>query len=359
MPIGGANIFSLIFRADGSPSVCPHCWEQIMPIERRRFLRLASGATALPLCASVARAQAFPSRPITIVVPFTAGGPNDAVGRIMAEQIRASLGQTVLVENVPGAAGSIGIGRVARASPDGYTIAVGQWGTHVINGAIYKLPYDVVSDFEPVGLVADSPFLIVTKRTLPPKNLTEFVEWLKANPDRASQGTAGVGAASHVAGILFQRKTNTRFQFVPYRGAAPALQDLVAGQIDLMIDTPANSLPQVRAGQIKCFAVTAKSRLLASAPEVPTAEEAGVPGYTASVWIALFAPKGTPREITTTLNTAVLNTLAEPKVRARYADLGLQIPDSDQQSPEALRAFQKAEIEKWWPIIKAANINGE
>jgi tripartite-type tricarboxylate transporter receptor subunit TctC len=329
-----------------------------MPLVRRQFVRLATSATALPFLARIARAQTYPTRPITIVVPFTAGGPNDAVGRIMAERMRASLGQPVLVENVPGAAGSIGVGRVARASPDGYTIAVGQWGTHVINSVIYKLPYDVINDFEPVALVADSPFLIVAKKSLPPNDLGQLIDWLKANPDRASQGTAGVGAASHVAGVLFQTKTATRFQFVPYRGAAPAIQDLVAAQIDMMIDTPANSLPQVRAGQIKCFAVTAKSRL-ASAPEIPTAEEAGVPGFTASVWIALFAPKGTPRQVIATLNTAVASALADPTVVSRYNDLGLQIPERDRQSPDTLRAFQKAEIEKWWPIIKAANIKGE
>ena len=247
---------------------------------------------------------------------------------------------------------------MARALPDGYTIAVGQWGTHVINGAIYKLSYDVLSDFEPVALVADSPFLIVAKRTLPPRDLGELIDWLKANPDKASQGTAGVGAASHVAGILLQAKTGTRFQFVPYRGAAPAMQDLVAGQIDLMIDTPASSLPQVRAGQIKVFAVTAKNRL-ASAPEIPTAEDAGVPGYYASVWIALFAPKGTPRNVIASLNAAVTGALADPIVVSRYNELGLQIPERDQQSAEALRTFQKAEIEKWWPIIKAAHIKGE
>ncbi|MGA9568407.1 MAG: tripartite tricarboxylate transporter substrate-binding protein [Candidatus Korobacteraceae bacterium] len=329
-----------------------------MPIVRRQFLRLAVGVTALPALPRVATAQAFPSRPITFVVPFPAGGPNDAVGRIMAERMRVFLGQPVVVENVAGAAGSIGVGRVARAPPDGYTIAVGQWGTHVINGAIYKLSYDVLNDFEPIGLVADSPFLIVAKKTLPPKNLMELIYWLKTNPDKASQGTAGVGAASHVAGILLQAKTATRFHFVPYRGAAPAMQDLVAGQIDLMIDTPATSLPQVRAGLIKGFAVTAKSRL-PSAPEIPTAEEAGVLGYYASVWIALFAPKNTPEDVVTKLNAAVLHALADPVVRARYSDLSLQIPNSNQQSPEALRAFQRAEIEKWWPIIKAANIKVE
>jgi tripartite-type tricarboxylate transporter receptor subunit TctC len=329
-----------------------------LEITRGKFLRLAAGAVALPAILRRVDAQTYPSRPITFVVPFPAGGPNDAVGRIMAERIRALLGQSVVVENVAGAAGSIAMGRVARATPDGYTIAVGQWGTHVINGAIYKLSYDVLNDFDPVAVVADSPFLIVGKNTLPPKDLRGLVDWLKANPDQASQGTAGVGAASHVSGILFQTKTATRFQFIPYRGAAPAMQDLVAGQIDLMIDTPASSLPQVRAGKIKCFAVTAPHRL-ASAPEIPTADEAGLPGFYASVWIALFAPKGTPRDVITRLSGAVVAALADPAVRIRYSDLGLQIPDRDRQSPEGLRAFQKAEIEKWWPIIKAANIKGE
>ena len=325
---------------------------------RRQFLHLAAGAVALPAVSRIAKAQTYPSRPITMIVPFAAGGPNDTVGRIMAQRMRASLGQPVIIENAPGAAGSIGVGRVARATPDGYTLAVGQWGTHVVNGAIYTLPYDVFNDFEPVILIAESPFLIVSKRTLPPKDLKGLIDWLKTNPDKASQGTAGAGAASHIAGIFFQMKTATRFQFVPYRGAGPAMQDLVAGQIDMMIDTPATSLPQVRAGQIRGYAVTAKSRL-ASAPEIPTADEAGVPGLYVLVWFALFAPKGTPQDIIATLNAAAVDALADPTVRSHFADLGMQIPERDQQPPEALRAFHKAEIEKWWPILKAAGIKVE
>jgi tripartite-type tricarboxylate transporter receptor subunit TctC len=325
---------------------------------RRQFLYLTAGAVASPAVSRIARAQVYPSRPITMIVPFAAGGPNDTVGRIMAQGMRASLGQALIIENSPGAAGSIGVGRVARAAPDGYTLAVGQWGTHVLNGAIYTLPYDVFNDFEPVILIAESPFLIVSKRTLPPTDLKGLIDWLKANPDKASQGTAGAGAASHIAGIFFQTKTATRFQFVPYRGAGPAMQDLVAGQIDMMIDTPATSLPQVRAGQITGYAVTAKSRL-ASAPEIPTADEAGVPGLYVSVWFALFAPKGTPQDIIAKLNAAAVDALADPAVRSHFADLGMQIPEPERQPPEALRAFHKAEIEKWWPILKAAGIKVE
>ena len=247
-----------------------------MKLPRRQFLHLAAVA-AVPAVSRIARAQSYPTRPMTMVVPYSAGGPTDTIARIMAERMRTSLGQVVLVENTTGAAGTIGVGRVARAAPDGYTMSIGHWGTHVVNGAIYELPYHVLNDFEPVSLVATNPQLIVSKKAVPAKDLKELIGWLKANAATATQGTAGHGSTSHVSGVYFQNITGTKFQFVPYRGAGPAMQDLVAGQIDIMIDQAANSIPQVRAGTIKAYAVTDKVRL-AAAPDIPTVDEAGVPG---------------------------------------------------------------------------------
>jgi tripartite-type tricarboxylate transporter receptor subunit TctC len=307
---------------------------------------------------AIAAEHFYPSRPITMIVPFAAGGPTDTIARILAEHMRVSLGQPVILENVAGAAGSIGVGRVARAAGDGYTLVIGVWGTHVLNGAIYPLQYDLLKDFEPISLLASNPMVIVAKKVMPAKDLMELIAWLKANPDKASAGTTGTGGASHVAAILFQKETGTRFQFVPYRGLAPAMQDLVAGQIDMMIDNPATSLPQARAGTIKAYATTAKARL-AAAPDIPTADEAGLPGFNVLQWTALWAPKGTSKDIIAKLNEAVVESLADKNVLVRLADLGQSVAPRDQQTPESLGAYQKAEIEKWWPIIKAANIKGE
>ena len=323
-------------------------------------MRMLLGAVALAALAGtgMAAAQTYPSRPITIVVPYSAGGPTDTIARIMAERMRGPLGQTIVVENVTGAGGTIGVGRVARSAPDGYTISIGHWGTHVVNGAIYALNYDVLNGFEPVAMIANNPQLIVAKKSIPAKDLKELIAWLKANSATATQGTAGHGTASHISGVYLQNITGVRFQFVPYRGAGPAMQDLVAGQIDLMIDQAANSLPQVRAGTIKAYAVTDKTRL-AAAPEIPTVDEAGVPGLHISIWHALWLPKGTPADIVGKLNAAVVDTLADAGVRQRLAELGQDIPTREQQTPQALFAHHKAEIEKWWPVIKAANIKGE
>jgi tripartite-type tricarboxylate transporter receptor subunit TctC len=329
-----------------------------LKLPRRQFLHLAASVAALPAVSRVARAQAYPSRPITFIVPFAAGGALDVIARILSERMRASLGQTIIVENVAGANGSLGVGRVARAAPDGYTLAIGYWGTHVANGALYTLSYDVLSDFAPISLTVTNPQLIVTKNAIPAKNLRELIEWLKSNPDKASAGTSGVGGIEHLSGALLQSLTGTRFAFVPYRGAGPAMQDLVAGQIDLMVVNPTTSLPQLRSGRIKAFAVTAKSRL-AAAPDIPTVDEAGLPSFHVSGWHGMWAPKGTPMEIVAKLNAAVVEASADPTVRSRIAELGPQLFPRDQQTPEALLAFQKAEIEKWWPIIKAANIKGE
>jgi tripartite-type tricarboxylate transporter receptor subunit TctC len=291
-------------------------------------------------------AQSYPSRPITMIVPFAAGGPADVLGRILAERMRASLGQPVIIDNVVGAAGSIGVGRVARAAPDGYTLVVANWSTHVTNGAVYTLPYDVVKDFEPVALATTATFVIVARKSVPADDLKGFVAWLKANPDKASAGTAGVGNATHIVGILFQKVTGTRFQFVPYRGTGPAVQ-VVAGQIDMMFADPTTALPHVGSGAIKAYAVMLKSRVR-SAPDIPTVDEAGLPGLYFFGWFALFAPKGTPKGLITTVNEALVDALADPAVGQRIAAIGMEVPPRDRQTPEALAALQKAEIEKWW-----------
>jgi tripartite-type tricarboxylate transporter receptor subunit TctC len=329
-----------------------------MTLPRRRFLHLAMGAAALPAVARIARAQAYPSRPITIVEPFAAGGPIDTIGRILAERMRVSLGQPVVIENVAGASGTLALGRVARAAPDGYTISHGSTPTHVFSGAVFKLPFDLEDDFQPISPIASAPLLIVAKKAVAANDLEEFIAWLKANPDKASQGTGGVAATSHIAGIFFQQVSGTRFALVPYRGAGPAMQDLIAGQIDMMIDPASNTLPHARAGRIKALAVTARERLKA-APDIPTVDEAGLPGFAFENWHGFFAPKGAPPAVVARLNAAVVETLADPAVRARLVDLGQEIFPREQQTPEALAAMLRAGIEKWGPIIRAAGIKAE
>ena len=303
-------------------------------------------------------AQTYPSRSITIVVPFSAGGPTDTLARIMSERMRKTLGQPVVIDNTTGAGGSIGVGKVARAAPDGYMVSIGHWGTHVVNGAYYSLPFNLLTDFEPVAMIASNPQIIISKTAVPATNLKELIAWINANQGKVLMGTGGVGGASHMAAIYFQSKIGAEFQYVPYRGGAPALQALLAGEIDLYVTQISNVAGQIKAGRVRAYAVTANTRQ-AAAPEIPTVDEAGVPGLYTSVWHGIWLPKSTPRDVIMKLNAAIVETLADPVVRQRFADLGQEIPPREQQTPEALFAYHKAEIDKWWPMIKAAGLKAE
>jgi tripartite-type tricarboxylate transporter receptor subunit TctC len=319
---------------------------------------LAALVATLALSGSTASAETFPSHPITVIVPFSAGGPSDAMMRILAERMKLSLGETVLIENVTGAGGSLGVGRTVRAAPDGYTIGFGHLGTHVANGVIYKLGYDLVTDLEPIVLLPSNPMIIVSTNKVPAKSLQELLAWLKSRPSPPTAGTAGAGSGSHIAGIYFENVSGIKLQYVPYRGTGPALNDLVAGQIDVIVDQLSNSINQVRGGNIRAYAVTADKRL-EQAPEVPTTDEAGLPGFHMTLWSGLWAPKGTPKDIIAKLNASVVDALNDPAARKQLENLGLEMPAKDQLTPEALGAWQKAEIAKWWPIIKAADVKVE
>jgi tripartite-type tricarboxylate transporter receptor subunit TctC len=326
-----------------------------MKLPRRQFLQLAASAAALPAVSPLAWAQAYPTRPITMIVPLAAGGPTDAIARVLAEQMRSSLGQPIIIENVSGADGSIATGRVARARPDGYTIELGTISTHMLNGALYSLPYDVVNDFAPISPLVMLPFVLYARKMMAAKDLNELIAWLKANPNKASVGISVTSV--RLATAFFQKETRTQFTLVPYRGAAPAIQDLVAGQIDLLFSTP-DAFPMARAGSIKAYAATSDTRL-ALAPDIPTFGEMGPTALSFSVWFALFAPRGTPKETIGRLNTATVQALADPAVRSRLTDLGGEIFPPERQTPEALGALQKADAEKWWPIIKELGIKAE
>ena len=306
----------------------------------------------------VAIAEGYPAHPITMVVPFAAGGPTDTLARILAQRMTVKLGQGIVIENVSGASGSIGVGRVARSSPDGYTLSIGNVTTHVFNGAIIPLSYDLLKDFEPIAIIASNPQLLLGKREISANTLQELVAWIKARPGAVLIGTTGNGSSGHISGVYLQKSLGIQATMVPFRGAAPALQALMAGQIDILFDQESNALPQVRAKTVKAYAVTAKNPS-AAAPDIPTVDAAGLPGFYMAVWHGLWAPKGTPQDIITKLNAAIVDALADASVRARLAESGQEIPALDQQSPQALGALQKAEIEKWWPLIKAANIKAE
>jgi len=329
-----------------------------MKLPRRRFLHLAVGAAALPALSRTTKAQTYPSRPITIVIAYPPGGSTDVIARFLGEGMRAALGRAVVMENVGGANGSIGAGRVARAPPDGYTLTVGNWNNFVANGALYSLQYDLQKDFRPIALLSETPILIAARKGLPANDLKQLIAWLKANPDKGSDGHAGIGSIGHVVGVFFQKETGTRFQLVPYRGGGPAVLDLVAGQIDLVMNAASDSLPQVLAGTVKAIAVMA-GRRLSALPNTPTVDEAGLPGFHFSQWFGLWAPKGTPNDIVGKIQSAAMKALADLTLPGRLAEFGQEIFPIDQQTPEALATLHTAEIERWWPIIKAAGIKGE
>jgi tripartite-type tricarboxylate transporter receptor subunit TctC len=305
-----------------------------------------------------ARAQAFPAKPVTIIVPFSAGGPLDTLCRILAEPMQASLGQSVVIDDITGAGGAIGITRVARSAPDGYTLISGNQGSHITLGAMQPVSFDLLRDFAPVALFATTSQLVLVRNSLPVASLRELLAWVRANPGKVTDGGGGYGTVAHTSLLFFQQLSGTSVQFVPYRGASAALQDLMAGQIDMMIDQPSNSLPQVQAGKVRALAVTAPTRL-AAAPDIPTTDEAGLPGFYTSVWQAMWVPRGTSDAVVETLNKAVRGALADPKVQQRFADLGQEIPPAEQQTARWLADFQKAEVDKWVPLVKAAKIKSD
>jgi len=317
---------------------------------------LAVLAAAVVATLSVANAEPYPSRPVTMVVPFAAGGPTDTLARIIADRMHIALGKPIIIENVTGAGGSIGVGRVASATPDGYTIGIGAWNTHVVNGALYSLRYQVYDDFAPVALLADNAQLILSNNNVPARDLQQLITWVKANQYKISAGNGGLGTSSHVGGVFFQHLTGTQFPLVPYRsGMAAAIQDLIGGRLELLFDQVSSSLQHAQAGRIRAYAVASKERLVI-APEIPTANEAGLRDFYISVWHALWAPKGTSPEVIARLNGAVVEALSDPLVKKRLAEIGQDIFPRERQTPQALASFHKAEIDKWWPILKAANI---
>lgn len=308
--------------------------------------------------ATLVSAQPWPSRPITLVVPFSAGGPTDTLARLLGEPMRRFLGQTVLAENVTGAGGSIGVARVVRSPPDGYTLSIGHWGTHVVNGAYYNLNYDLLTDLEPVAMIATNPQLIVSKTGVPAKNLKELVAWIKTNHEKMLIGTGGIGSSSHIGGIYFLNRVGVKKDFIPYRGGAPAIQALMAGEIDVYVTQISGGVTQIRAGKIRAYAVMAKNRQEA-APEIPTVDESGMPGLYTHVWHGIWAPNGTPRDTLMKLNAAIVDALTDDTVRKRFADLGQEIPPREEQTQQALAKYHKSEIDKWWPLMRAAGIKAE
>jgi tripartite-type tricarboxylate transporter receptor subunit TctC len=330
-----------------------------MKMSRRTFVKTSAAAASLSVIAPSAQAATYPTRPVTLIVPYGAGGPTDTIGRIVAEGLREALNGTIIVENVPGASGTIGVAKFRRAENDGYTLGLGNWPTFVFNGAIFPTAYDVTKDFEPIGHCVSDPQIIISRADLPANNLQELIAWFKTNPDKATQATGGPGSTSHVVGILFQRKTGTQFAFVPYRqGVGAAMVDMMAGRIDTMFSVAANAIPHIKSGKLKAYAVTGKERLR-EMPDIPTVDEAGLPGFYALNWHALFAPKGTPKPILEQLNAALMTALANPVIRKRLEELGQDITPKEQQTPEALTQILKTDIATWWPVIKDAGIKNE
>ena len=329
-----------------------------MKMSRRTFVK-TSAAASLSVISTHAKAATYPTRPISLIVPYGAGGPTDTIGRIVAEGMREALNGTIVIDNVPGASGTIGVSKFYRAANDGYTLCLGNWPTFVLNGAIYPTPYDVTKDFEPLGGIVVDQQIIISRPDLPAKNLQELIAWFKNNGDKASQGTGGPGSTSHVVGILFQRKTGTDFAFVPYRqGVGAAMLDLIAGRIDTMFSVAANAIPHIKSGAVKAYTVTAKERLPAM-PDIPTVDEAGLPGFYTANWHGLFAPKGTPKPILDTLNAALVTALANPPTRKRLEELGQEITPKEEQTPQALTQLLKKDIATWWPVVKDAGIKNE
>ena len=329
-----------------------------MTLRRRQFLRLAAGAATLPLLARPAVAQTYPSRPITIIVPYLGGGPADGLARPLAERMGKALGQPVVVENVPGQSGAIGVARAVKAAPDGYTLSYGHNGSHVVNGAVYSLPYDLRTDFEPIALLPSNPLMLSARKDFPAADLKGLIAWMKANPGKVTVGNVGPASGTNVNAIYFQNITGTRFQFVPHKSVQTAIKALTTGELDLLFDQASHSLSYLRAGSIKVFAVTSKTRTV-SAPEVPTTDEGGLPGFHSANWYGLWAPKGTPKEIVVRINRAVVDALADPALVKQLSGQGLDMPPADRRTPEALGAFHKAEIEKWWPILREAGIKAK
>ena len=321
----------------------------------RKFLQIALALVTLSAASFMATAQTYPARPITMIVPFPAGGSTDAIARIMADRMKGSLGQSVIIENVGGAGGSIAVGRLARAKPDGYTIDIGQWDTHV-GSVIYKLSYDLQKDFDPIGLISINPQLMVAKKSLPVNDLKSLVAWMKANPGKVT--FVNQFAAAQVTSILFEQATGQKVQLVPYRGGGPAMTDLISGQVDLLVIQAAAALPQIQAGTVKVLANLSPRRSPAL-PDIPTSDESGIPGLYMSGWFGFFGPRGMPKDVVTRLNDAMMKALAEPAVQKRFLELGVDVASREQQTPAGLLAFHQAEIDKWWPIVKAAGIKAE
>ena len=341
-----------------SPFLAPSGTSRAARLGSHAGLALTLGAMLLAPGAALAQTVPYPVRPITMIVPASAGGPTDTIGRILSERMGVSLGQSVIIENIGGASGTIGTGRLARSPPDGYTIGLGGWNHYVVSGALYPQSANPLTEFEPVGQIATGPMLIFARKDNPANNLREFIAWLKGQPDGLTFGTGGLGSPPHMSGLLFEKSVGKHFQYIPYRGGAPALQDLVAGHIDLMFEQASGSMGHVRGGLIKVFAVTSKTRL-AAAPDVPTADEAGLPGFLVSIWHGMWVPKGTPKDIIAKLNAAIADALADATVQKKLAEIGQELPPADQRSPDALAAFHKAECDKWWPIVREANIKPE